>query len=301
MTPEKTAGPNLWSERQTQTQQSQHKQRWNQGGTQKWNCSSWPSWHTSWNQSIQVTLPGLKHLIINKPPDVINGNQGIKLSRKHKNPRKVQSQKLAGTTTTSAKELQWPQPPSLVANGQRMTAGMNTWCARRRSVSPKQNSATPQPHPWAHVSRLVTTRHQTVCNLHKWTIQVRSDDPEGRNPKCFPPGEQTITFTVHPPIKWKHHMLMQKHKHDTRLGKRTPSAFSLHFRSYPHVPIKNTSVFVIGCCQSSKELDHKSQNVFPEKTKKTAFATSVRLNTSGSVSPVYRWFCEIGPSPPSNI
>ena len=54
----------------------------------------------------------------------------------------------------------------------------NTWCARRRSVSPKQNSATPQPHPWAHVSRLVTTRHQTVCNLHKWTIQVRSDDPE---------------------------------------------------------------------------------------------------------------------------
>jgi len=51
-----------------------------------------------------VTLPGLKHLIINKPPDVINGNQGIKISRKHKNPRKVQSQKLAGTTTTSGKK-----------------------------------------------------------------------------------------------------------------------------------------------------------------------------------------------------
>ncbi len=103
MTPKKTAGPNLWSrpERQTQTQQSQHKQRWNQGATRKWNCS----WHTSSNQSIQVTLPGVKSSTNRQTPSMATGGfRWVENGRKHKIPEK---QEMAGTTTTSGKELQW--------------------------------------------------------------------------------------------------------------------------------------------------------------------------------------------------
>lgn len=59
--------------------------------------------------SIQVTLPGVKHLIINKPPDLMNG-QGIKMSRMHKIPEKFKPaggnyNNFGKRTVTTATEL----------------------------------------------------------------------------------------------------------------------------------------------------------------------------------------------------